>query len=265
MLPMDIIMHDISSGAQSGRYTGVVESFSDIYKREGIRGFWKGVGAPLLIDIPRRAIRFVVFDQTQPLFMFESKHPTLFTYGLAGGLGSIAEVLVMSPFEVIRNAQKRKEKLRKKTSTLTTAVEIIRHQGIGSKGLYRGVTTALLRNCAFHIAYFGFYGSVRDLTPAFHSTTLEFIRRFTIGYVAGALGCLHAMPFDVAKKRIQRPQRCKIKYRWTFSTMHTLCKEEGCRALFKGATRQIIRVAPASAILITGYEFSSEYLMRNYG
>lgn len=57
----------------------------------------------------------------------------------------------------------------------------------------------------------------------------DFLRKFSIGLVAGVLGSCINIPFDVAKSRIQGPQPVpgQIKYRTCFATILTVYKEEG--------------------------------------
>lgn len=63
----------------------------------------------------------------------------------------------------------------------------------------------------------------------FQDPTLEFLRKFGIGFVSGTMGSVFNIPFDVAKSRIQGPQPVpgEIKYRNCFQTMATVYQEEG--------------------------------------
>ena len=55
------------------------------------------------------------------------------------------------------------------------------------------------------------------------------LQKFFIGFIAGVLGCVVNIPFDVAKSRIQGPQPIKgeVKYRSTLGSIAMVFKEEG--------------------------------------
>lgn len=59
--------------------------------------------------------------------------------------------------------------------------------------------------------------------------TLEFLRKFAIGLLAGTISSCVNIPFDVAKSRIQgpQPQPGQIKYRTCLQTMALVHREEG--------------------------------------
>ncbi|XP_030561585.1 mitochondrial 2-oxodicarboxylate carrier [Drosophila novamexicana] len=268
MLPLDVVKTrlQLQSNAQAkgpNHYRGVLDAFAKIYRQEGANAFWRGVGPLLVSDTPKRAIKFVIFEQSKPYFQSGSV-PSPVSYALAGGLGGTIEVLLQNPFEVVKVRQQANRK--KKLRPLHVARNIINEGGFGFNGLYKGVTTTMARNFIFHVIYFGFFCSVREATPAFNHSVMEFLRNFTIAYAAGSLGCLLSIPLDVAKTRIQGPQPVpgEIKYAWTYGTLSTVYKEEGAHALYKGLLPQVLRVGPGGAILLLGYEYVTEILVKYF-
>ena len=79
-----------------------------------------------------------------------------------------------------------------------------------------------------------------SIIPEYEDSTMEFLRKFIIGFLSGTLASVANIPFDVAKSRIQGPQPKNfsggIKYKTTMGSILTVHKEEGFRALFKGLT-----------------------------
>lgn len=47
-----------------------------MYKHEGFYALWKGIIPPILAETPKRAAKFLCFEQYQKLFMFGSDKPT---------------------------------------------------------------------------------------------------------------------------------------------------------------------------------------------
>lgn len=66
------------------QYKGVFDCFGKMYRQEGLFSFWKGILPPVIAETPKRAIKFVCFEQTKPLFLFGAPAPTpLVSYPLA--------------------------------------------------------------------------------------------------------------------------------------------------------------------------------------
>lgn len=57
-------------------YTGIADCFKKMYKHEGLTSFWKGILPPILAETPKRAVKFLTFEQYKRFFMFGSSTPT---------------------------------------------------------------------------------------------------------------------------------------------------------------------------------------------
>ncbi|KRF82052.1 mitochondrial 2-oxodicarboxylate carrier isoform X1 [Drosophila virilis] len=246
-------------------YTGVFDCFAKMYRQEGISSYWKGLMPPILAETPKRAIKFLVFEQTKSLFQFGSPTPTPLTFSLAGLTAGTLEAIAVNPFEVIKVAQQA-DRQKKMVSTFEVARDIVRRDGLGLRGLNKGLTATMGRNGVFNMIYFGFYHSVKNVVPESKDHTWEFMRKVTIGFLAGTLACFVNIPFDVAKSRIQGPQPVanQIKYRGTLSSIATVYKEEGFRALYKGLVPKIMRLGPGGAIMLLVFDYAYDYLLMNH-
>lgn len=47
-----------------------------MYKHEGLFSYWKGILPPILAETPKRATKFVCFEQYKRFFLFGSDKPT---------------------------------------------------------------------------------------------------------------------------------------------------------------------------------------------
>lgn len=88
-------------------------------------------------------------------------------------------------------------------STWSLAREIVRKDGLGLRGLNKGLTATIGRNGTFNMIYFGFYHSVKEYFPTYEDHTAEFLRKVVIGFMSGTIASVVNIPFDVAKSRIQ--------------------------------------------------------------
>lgn len=85
------------------------------------------------------------------------------------GLGAgITEAILVNPFEVVKvSLQANKSKMKEVPSTWHVTRDIIAKDGLGLKGLNKGVTATIGRNGVFNMVYFGFYHSVKGYLPEF--------------------------------------------------------------------------------------------------
>ncbi|XP_022230875.2 mitochondrial 2-oxodicarboxylate carrier isoform X2 [Drosophila obscura] len=139
--PLDVVktriqLQGVQAAAGELHYTGVIDCISKIYLHEGFAGFWKGIVPPICSETPKRAAKFVIYEQAKPLFLFGAPQPTALTHAMAGSLAGTLECIILNPFEVVKITQQanRSESL----NTLTVASRIIRSDGFFIKGLYRG-------------------------------------------------------------------------------------------------------------------------------
>lgn len=81
----------------------------------------------------------------------------------------VTEAILVNPFEVVKvTLQANMAKGAEVPSTWHVTRKIVRENGLGLKGLNKGVTATIARNGAFNMVYFGFYHSVKGYLPEFH-------------------------------------------------------------------------------------------------
>ncbi|KHJ97470.1 2-oxodicarboxylate carrier 2 domain protein [Oesophagostomum dentatum] len=143
MHPLDLIKTRLQV-AQNDR--GMWDCVSKTYKNEGVLGFYKnvfqGILPPILAETPKRATKFFTFEQYKNVFTYFEVSPAL-ALSMAGLFCGFTEALVICPFEVVkvRLQAERNVSLMEQKSTAALAREIIKADGMGSNGLYRGART----------------------------------------------------------------------------------------------------------------------------
>lgn len=81
--------------------------------------------------------------------------------------------------------------------------EIIAKDGLGFKGINKGLGATILRHNIWNMIYFGFYHSAKAVIPENTDPRVDFLRKFGIGFFGGSIASVVNIPFDVAKSRIQ--------------------------------------------------------------
>ncbi|XP_072896106.1 mitochondrial 2-oxodicarboxylate carrier isoform X2 [Hemitrygon akajei] len=268
MHPLDVVKtrFQIQRGkGDANSYKSLGHCFKTIFQQEGILGFYKGILPPILIETPKRAVKFLTFEQYKKILGYASL-PTGVIFTLAGLGSGLTEAIIVNPFEVVKVSLQAQRNSFSQPSTFAYAREIIQTQGFGLRGLNKGLTATLGRNGVFNMIYFGFYFNVKNIIPANKDPSIEFLRKLGIGFLSGTIASCINIPFDVAKSRIQGPQpkQGEIKYRTCFSTIKTIHREEGFFALYKGLVPKVMRLGPGGAVMLLVYEYSFAWLQENF-
>ncbi|XP_043285091.1 mitochondrial 2-oxodicarboxylate carrier [Venturia canescens] len=270
MHPMDLVKTRFqlqvkpSMGFDPHYYTGIRDCMMKMYRSEGLGAFWKGIVPPIIVETPKRAVKFFTFEQYKQFFLFGADSPTPLTFALAGFCAGVTEGILVNPFEVIKvQLQSNRKQVKESPSTLAVTREIVRNKGLGLNGLNKGLSATVMRNGVFNCFYFGFYHSVKGFIPANKDPWLEFFTKVAIGFTAGtAASCLN-IPFDVAKSRIQGPQGT-IHYNGTITTLSIVYQREGFTALYKGLLPKVLRLGPGGAIMLVVYDYMHAYLTNKF-
>ncbi|EYC15193.1 hypothetical protein Y032_0037g3373 [Ancylostoma ceylanicum] len=261
MHPLDLIKTRLQV-AQNDK--GMWDCVKKTFKGEGVSGFYKGILPPILAETPKRATKFFTFEQYKKIFSYADVSPAI-TLSMAGLFCGFTEAVVICPFEVVkvRLQAERNVSLKEQKSTVAMAREIIKSEGMGSNGLYRGLTATLGRHGVWNMVYFGLYHNMKTLLPTGEeNATQNLIGRIVLGFTAGSLASAVNIPFDVAKSRIQGPQPDPEtrKYFGTTQSMKLIYKEEGFGALYKGLLPKVMRLGPGGAIMLLVYDYVYEWL-----
>ncbi|CAG9760465.1 unnamed protein product [Ceutorhynchus assimilis] len=263
MHPLDLIKTrlQLQQGKAMNRpeyYSGVLDCIRKMYRNEGFWSYYKGIVPPILAETPKRAVKFFTFEQYKQFFLFGSPTPTPVTFSLAGLGAGITEAILVNPFEVIKvTLQSNRATGTQVPSTWIVTKDILKKHGIGSRGLFKGVSATIWRNGLFNMVYFGFYHSVKGWLPVDEDPLQEFFHKVLIGFISGSLASCINIPFDVAKSRIQGPQPLagQIKYTGTFQSLSLVYREEGFLALYKGLVPKVMRLGPGGAIMLVVYDY----------
>lgn len=178
---------------------------------------------------------------------------------LAGGCGGLIGDMFMHSLDTVKTRQQGDPNMPPKYGTMTeTYRQIFRQEGF-RRGLYSGVTPAMMGSFPGTVIFFGTY----------EWTKRQFIDRGmmpTLAYAgAGLVGDFAAsfvyVPSEVLKTRLQLQGRFNnpffysgYNYKGTFDAARTIVRTEGISALFYGYKATIFRDLPFSALQFTFYE-----------
>ncbi|CAL1683914.1 unnamed protein product [Lasius platythorax] len=269
MHPMDLVKTRFQLQVKTAKidplyYTGIYDCMTKMYKTEGLPAFWKGILPPIIVETPKRAVKFFTFEQYKQFFLFGAKAPSPLTFSCAGFFAGVTEAILVNPFEVIKvKLQSNRKHIKESPSTFAVTKEIVSKYGFGLNGLNKGLSATIMRNAVFNSFYFGFYHSVKRCIPVKKKPWLEFLTQIIIGFLSGTIGSCLNIPFDVAKTRIQGSQD-GTQYKGTLNTMYIVYKREGFRALYKGLLPKVLRLGPGGAIMLVVYDHMHVFLTKKF-
>lgn len=236
-----------------------------IYGKYGIRGLYRGLGAVITGITPKMSIRFWSFEELKRLWTGATGGLSTLGIFLSGiGAGTIEAVAVVNPMEVV------KIRLQTQSHSMTDPTQgpkyknafhcfftVIREEGPGA--IYRGVALTAARQATNQGTNFTIYTLLKQQLTAMqpeHNGMLPGWQTSLIGLTSGALGPFSNAPLDVIKTRMQRERRIpgESGFKQGSRLLKELVTHEGPRALWRGITPRVMRVAPGQAVTFTVYE-----------
>ncbi|KAI1705093.1 mitochondrial carrier protein domain-containing protein [Ditylenchus destructor] len=120
---------------------GVFECIGRIWKKEGPKGFYKGVTASYM-GISETMIQFVLYEQLRAMVEEEDKDTKFYTFMLIGGIAKFCACVITYPHEVVRTRLREEDS--KAKGLINTFGQLFKEGGFRS--LYRGLSVQLMRS-----------------------------------------------------------------------------------------------------------------------
>ncbi|KAL4941928.1 mitochondrial carrier domain-containing protein [Aspergillus oleicola] len=178
---------------------------------------------------------------------------------LAGGTGGTCGDMLMHSLDTVKTRQQGDPHIPPKyTSMGSTYATIYKQEGL-LRGLYGGVTPALLGSFPGTLIFFGVYEfTKRKMLDAGINANVAYLSG---GFFADLAASIVYVPTEVAKTRLQLQGRYNnphfhsgYNYRSTSDAFRTIVRQEGFSALFHGYKATIFRDLPFSALQFAFYE-----------
>lgn len=245
-------------------YKGTIDCFSKIVHKEGLLGLYRGMGAPLTGVSPMFAVCFFGYGLGKKMQQKdESTELTLFQIFNAGMISALFTTAIMAPGERIKCLLQVQAAAATPVTNYAGPVDCAKQlyrQG-GIKSIYKGTAATLLRDTPASGMYFASYELLQNaMTPEGKTRKdLSAGRTLFAGGMAGICNWVVAIPADVLKSRLQTAPEGTYP-RGIRDVYKKLVREEGMRALYKGATPVFLRAFPANAACFFGYEYAMKFL-----
>ncbi|CAF1077302.1 unnamed protein product [Rotaria sp. Silwood1] len=196
-------------------------------------------------------------EETKPLITVK-KEPVRQERWYFGGLAGILAACCTHPLDTLKVQLQTQQ--RAEYGLVSMAAKVIRDDGF--LALYNGLSASCLRQATYTTTRFAIYGSVRSLRP---NSNLNFFEKISLAAVSGAVGAFVGAPADLVNVRMQNdpklPKENRRNYKHAIDGLVRICREEGPKKLFNGASMAVIRGAFVTVGQIAFYEQVKQVLL----
>ena len=239
----------------------ILNVFKNIYKKEGIAGYFKGNLTQVIRIFPYSATQWLTFEHSYKLSktIFGEKSPyARFTAGVITGLVSVS---VTYPFDILRARFASQVNEKYYVSLLDSIKKISAEHNGKTTGIFIGLRSTLIGCMPYAGTSFCTFNSLKNyILEKNNKKVLDTIEKFFVGTVAGITAQTVSYPFDVVRRyeQIQDFINKDVKYNGLFDGFKKIIKNDGVSGLFRGITVNYIRIVPTIAVSFTLYETLKE-------
>ncbi|XP_033115923.1 mitochondrial basic amino acids transporter-like [Anneissia japonica] len=247
---------------QNPRYSGIINCFSTIVRKESVFGLFKGMSSPLLGLAFINAIVFGVQGNIVRLFEKE----TLRTQFIAGGTAGFLQSFVCSPMELAKTRLQLQgygngNNVKEYKNSVDAIIKIFKREGF--RGCFRGFGLTVFRDSLGYAIYFTAFQTYCQMF--LDISNQEYLRVWELllaGGFSGMTSWMTSVPIDVIKTRIQADGvHGKNKFSGALDCVRSGMKEEGIKVFTRGLGSTLLRAFPVNAATFAVVTVSLE-LMR---
>ncbi|KAB5566435.1 mitochondrial carrier domain-containing protein [Coniochaeta sp. 2T2.1] len=270
MYPLDVVKTRVQlqtgKGTGADHYNGMLDCFKKIVKNEGFSRLYRGITAPILMEAPKRAVKFAANDKWGKIYRNLFADPTGTNKAipfLTGASAGATEAFVVVPFELVKIRLQDKASAGKYNGMLDVIAKTVKNEGI--LAMYNGLESTLWRHILWNSGYFGCISQVRSMMPKATSKKSQILNDVVAGSVGGTIGTVLNTPMDVVKSRIQNSPKIPgvvQKYNWAWPAVATVAREEGFAALYKGFLPKVLRLGPGGGVLLVVFTACTDFFKK---
>ncbi|KNC48990.1 carrier protein [Thecamonas trahens ATCC 50062] len=222
----------------------------------GFSGVYRGLSSAVIGSAPGAALFFTTYETAKShLTPLLGGGPV--THMTAASLGEVAACCVRVPTEVM----KQRLQTRQYDRLVDAARAAWKAEGI--RAFFRGYGTTVMREIPFAFIQFPLYEAFKvRLAAVGDRSAPSSVEAAACGSVAGGIAAAITTPLDVAKTRIMLAEASAAGPPSTISTIRTIARDEGARALFAGIQPRVMWISIGGFVFFGIYEAAKRMLMR---
>eukprot|EP01098_Paradermamoeba_levis_P009907 TRINITY_DN4148_c0_g1_i4.p1 TRINITY_DN4148_c0_g1~~TRINITY_DN4148_c0_g1_i4.p1 ORF type:complete len:255 (-),score=45.94 TRINITY_DN4148_c0_g1_i4:148-912(-) len=159
----------------------IFSTMAEIVKNEGFSRLYRGIVPPILMEAPKRAVKFAANDFYSGIFSAKDAKTGKLVQSQASAVAAgvsagCTEAVVIVPFELIKIRLQAKENAGLYKNTIDCLVKVVRTEGLRS--LYTGLEATIWRHAFWNGGYFGIIFQLKKTLPQAQSKEGETLRNF---------------------------------------------------------------------------------------
>jgi len=271
--PLEVVKTQLqSSNAEISQKTAFGVG-KQIFERNGLAGFFKGLSPTLVGIIPSRSAYFYGYQRSKTFLNPKLPEGSPGNALVSGLLAGIAGNTLTNPIWMVRTRMQlmadNTAGQRNYAGYVDAIKTIFKDEGLG--GFYKGITASYW-GCAEGALQFIVYEQIKSRLLS--SQNEQRIRQglpetselpkatyFWAAAASKALAAIATYPHEVARTRMREQARGGVfKYKGMWQTLGVMAKEEGTKSLHSGMGIHLVKVVPNSATMFLCYEMVRGYL-----
>lgn len=250
------------------QYKGMYDCIIRTLKTDGfVRGLYAGTTPAIAANVAENSVLFAAYGFCQKFMVNISgvervDQLSTLSNATAGFLAAFFSSFTLCPTELVKCQLQAMREVNMQggqtvhISPIQLTQQIVREHGV--PGLFRGLTSTIMREMPGYFFFFGAYEGTRTLLakPGQSRDDIGFFKTMTSGAVGGLVLWTVIFPADVIKSRIQ----VASLNRTFLSVGAEILKTEGVAALYNGLKPTLVRTIPATAALFVVYEYSKKFM-----
>ncbi|KAK8396283.1 hypothetical protein O3P69_005374 [Scylla paramamosain] len=245
---------------QTLRKVSALGGIANTFRYEGVRGFYKGMGFPLLATGTLNALFFGVYANTLRLISPGPDKPSYAQVFMAGCAGGLAQLVVACPVDLVKIKMQMQMGAAEGTwgkksghvyAGPTSCLKDLYKRG-GVRGCYAGLGSMVFRDVpsfgGYMVLYDAMITAISDSEKNANAGVLIFC-----GGMAGVLSWASILPLDVVKSRLQADSSRNPQYKGTVDCLIKSYKADGLSVFGRGFTMMSVRAFPTNGAIFLGY------------
>ncbi|AMD20813.1 HDR071Cp [Eremothecium sinecaudum] len=246
----------------------------NVYRVEGFRSLFKGLGPNLVGVIPARSINFFTYGVTKDIccrFVDHGEETPLIHF-IAGAIAGWATSTATNPIWLVKTrlqlAKQDSNSTAKYKNSWDCVKSVVRNEGI--LGLYKGLSASYLGSIESILQWILYeqmkriikqrsideFGDISEGNKTTFMKVKEWCQRSGSAGVAKFIASVITYPHEVVRTRLRQTplENGKPKYRGLLQTFRVIIKEEGMASMYGGLTPHLLRTVPNSMIMFGTWE-----------
>lgn len=243
----------------------------NVYRQEGFRSLFKGLGPNLVGVVPARSINFLTYGTTKDIYsqVLNDGKEAPWIHLLAAATAGWATSTVTNPIWLVKTRlQLDKAGTKQYKNSMDCIKSVIKNEGI--LGLYKGLSASYLGSVEGILQWILYeqmkrvikersiekFGHINESEKNTSEKIKEWCQRSGSAGLAKFVASIVTYPHEVVRTRLRQApmENGKLKYTGLVQSFRVIIKEEGFVSMYSGLTPHLLRTVPNSIIMFGTWE-----------